>query len=76
MCIRLLCCLFINIYKHLLIESLSERAEIRKSLVNDDVWANEFLPAAMECLSVQENCTMLETSWSKDLACTDLKGKI
>jgi len=55
-------------------ESLSERAEIRKSLVNDDVWANEFLPAAMECLSVQENCTMLETNWSKDLACTDLKG--
>jgi len=48
-------------------DNLSQRADVRLALTKDKTWVTEFLPNAMACLDVQENCTMYAAPWSEDL---------
>jgi len=44
-------------------DSLDERTNIRSELIQDKTWLNDFIPHAMNCLSLQENNTMHQPDW-------------
>lgn len=55
-------------------DNLTQRAGVRLALTKDAKWVNEFLPAAMACLDVQENSVMYAAPWSESLVSNKESG--